>query len=549
MLYDMLGREIPKSIKTPDERQITSVELRDRYGDYPSRRLTPQKLSAIFTEADQGSVGRQAELFEEMLEKDLHLFSVMSTRISAVSKLDWEILPSGDDARARETADFVREAIEGLDDFEDNLKDILDAIGKGFAALEILWELQGGSHLPVKLQWAEQKKFNWINALYPRVRTPANQWPGEELAPWKWVFHVHKTASGWAPRQGLLRRCAWWYIFRNYAVKDWVAFAEIFGQPLRVGKYDVSASETDKETLLRAVRELGSDAAAIISKATDIEFVEAQARTSGKSIYESLMDYGAAEMSKGVLGHSAAADSTPGKLGNEQQATSVRRDIAEDDAEQIMKTLRRDLVRPIVIFKFGPDTPLPWFKLKYEPEEDKKAEADLYSVHLHNGFPVSIESYAAKFNLPVPKDGEVLLNPSSPGNAGFQPGQAANDGATVLANRETPPAPPLGKGRKWADCGCVFVGKDGNPAPDPVDMLAGNLLAHTNMAEQIDPVKKLMAECATLEEFRDRLLEAYAGMATVQLGNLMAQATAVAELYGRYSAIADKSVRATGGGA
>ncbi|MBI3677384.1 MAG: DUF935 domain-containing protein [Proteobacteria bacterium] len=521
MFYDQFGREIPSSVTKPDERTVTSVEIRDRYNEYPSRRLTPQKLTSIFTEADQGSVWRQAELFEEMLEKDLHLFSVIGTRISAVSKLKWEILPSGDDDKAREAADFAKDAINGLENFKDNLKDVLDAVGKGFSALEIMWELRGGSHLPVKLQWAEQKKFNWINAIYPKVRTPENQWPGVELEPWKWVFHVHKTSSGWGPRQGLLRRCAWAYIFRNYAVKDWVGFAELFGQPLRVGKYDASATQADKDALLRAVRELGSDAAAIISKATDITFVEAQARVSGKSIYESLMDFFSAEMSKGVLGHSSAADSTPGKLGNEQQADDVRQDIVEDDAEQVMTTLRRDLIRPLVIFKYGPAAAIPFFKLKYEPEEDKQAEADLWGTHIKNGFKFSRDAYAQKFNLPVPKETDVLLNPV---NASSQPAETDD---TSIINKFN-----LRKSADKIPCCSAFIGKDGLPAPDATDDLTKNLLDKTDMAGQLGAITDLLNECKTLEEFRDRMGEALPGMDPVSVGNIMAQAMLVAQLKG-----------------
>ena len=30
--------------------------------------------------------------------------------------------------------------------------------------------------------------------------------------------------------------CAWMYLFKNYAVKGWVGFTEVYGMPLRVGK-------------------------------------------------------------------------------------------------------------------------------------------------------------------------------------------------------------------------------------------------------------------------------------------------------------------------
>jgi len=74
-------------------------------------------------------------------------------------------------------------------------------------------------------------------------------------------------------RAGMVCVCAWMYLFKNYAVKDWMGFAEVYGMPLRVGKYASGASRSDGEALIRAVRSLGSDAAGIISKFTEIKLI------------------------------------------------------------------------------------------------------------------------------------------------------------------------------------------------------------------------------------------------------------------------------------
>ncbi len=81
------------SNKKPVMNQIAVQTIRDRYASYPSRGLTPERLARIFKEADQGDIVRQAELFEEMEEKDLHLAGCIQTRKLAVAGLDWEILP------------------------------------------------------------------------------------------------------------------------------------------------------------------------------------------------------------------------------------------------------------------------------------------------------------------------------------------------------------------------------------------------------------------------------------------------------------------------
>lgn len=88
-------------------------------------------LARIFREADEGNVRAQMELFEEMEEKDTHLFSQMQTRKLAVTGLDWEVQPFSEDEIDKEIADFIDEQLKGIENFDEVLIDMLDAIGKG----------------------------------------------------------------------------------------------------------------------------------------------------------------------------------------------------------------------------------------------------------------------------------------------------------------------------------------------------------------------------------------------------------------------------------
>ena len=86
-------------LRRPEINEIAVAQVTDKYSEYPSNGLTPVKLAEILREADAGDVLRQMELFEEMEEKDPHLFSQLQTRKNAVTGLDFEIIPFGDDDR------------------------------------------------------------------------------------------------------------------------------------------------------------------------------------------------------------------------------------------------------------------------------------------------------------------------------------------------------------------------------------------------------------------------------------------------------------------
>src|SRR3989339_696885 len=113
-LLDQFNRPIPP-LKRPETREIASVSIRDRWSSYPSAGLTPGRLAAIFREADFGSLRSQAELFEEMEEKDAHLASVLQTRRLAVLGLDWQVEDASEAAEDQKIAEFCREALEELE--------------------------------------------------------------------------------------------------------------------------------------------------------------------------------------------------------------------------------------------------------------------------------------------------------------------------------------------------------------------------------------------------------------------------------------------------
>lgn len=515
-IYDAFGRKIEPD-KKPDDRVMAVASLRDRWSNYPSKGLGPERLATIFKEADAGDVLRQMELFEEMEEKDGHLLSILARRRLAVSGCDYEVRPFSEDKRDRAIADFVSNVIYGLPDFEDNLFDMLDAIGKGFSGLELLWDVKDDKHAVRHIEWIHPKRFTWAFAgaaapISPRLITDESPM-GMDPAPFKFIFHRHKTKSGHDTRQGVLRVCAWMYLFKNYSLKDWVAFAEVFGMPLRLGRYDPSASKEDKDALVVAVKSLGSDAAGIISKSTEIEFIEAAGKSGKDAVYEALATFCNAEMSKAVLGHSAGADSTPGKLGNEDMAVEVRDDLKKADCETAAKTIRRDLIRPLVGFNFGWDAPLPWFKLLYEDRADLDKEAARYKTLVETGLAIGNDHMYEKFGIPKPKDNEATIGGAAkPSPAENTRTQASADKHDLMANKES---------------------ADGK---DSVDALTERLMAEADFGRFMEPVAKMVAEAGSMEELRDNLIEAYKGMDEAELGNLLQRAFIAAELLGNFDA-------------
>ncbi|SKC68381.1 DUF935 domain-containing protein [Maledivibacter halophilus] len=411
MILDQYGKRI--SSKKPIQREIAVAGIYDKYSEYPSDGLTPVRLAQIFKEADTGDVYRQMELFEEIEGKDLHLFSQLQTRKNAVIGIDYDILPFSDDERDKKIAEFITDAISNIESLEDVFIDLLDAIGKGFAVGEIMWKLKNNNVLVDEIKWRHQKKFFWDEHDAMKVRTDKEP-SGIKLPKNKFIIHRYKARSGHPSKAGILRVAAWMYLFKNYDIKDWVAFCEVFGMPLRLGKYNSSTTEEDKNALMEALMMLGSDAAGIIPDSTLIEFIESN-KTASADIYERLAKFCNAEMSKAILGQTLTSEvGSSGSYAASKTHGEVRQDLIEADCKALAQTLKRDLIKPLCLFNFGTAERLPYIKFHCEPPEDQEKNANTYAKLINDiGLPISIEHIYEKFGIPKPEPGQIIAKPNN----------------------------------------------------------------------------------------------------------------------------------------
>ena len=464
-LYDAYGREVDTEQLRGQQAAPTMAGVRNIYSMmHPSVGLTPEKLIAIQREAEAGDPYLYLELAEEMEEKDLHYLAVIGTRKQAIAGAELIVTAASEAAEDQRAADLVRDFIGGgAFDLESVLYYILDAVGKGFSVTEIIWDTAGREWIPKRLVWRDPRwfMFDWISGEELLVRTLRDQGPltptdaaalspwnasskasGQEaphyrrarwyagthdearvgiqpltapLAPFKFIVHAPKAKAGLPVRGGLARAAGWAYLFKNYVLKDWVTFAEVFGQPLRLGKYSPGATEADKQALLSAVANIGTDAAAIIPESMLIEFVETRGN-GGAELYERFCEYLDKQVSKAVLGQTLTTE-TPRDGGGSRAAAqvhdSVRRDIMESDARRLGATLTRDLVRPIVDLNLGPQRRYPRIALGLSADNDIKLFADIVAELADRGLRIGQRAVLQRLGLPEPAADEPLLEPAA----------------------------------------------------------------------------------------------------------------------------------------
>jgi hypothetical protein len=126
------------------------------------------------------------------------------------------------------------------------------------------------------------------------------------------------TNNGASPcGYGLLYQIALYEIMLRNILGFNADFIELYAMPYRWAKTN-KTSEAERAELERALQQMGSSGYAITDTQDEIEFLETALAGTGWKSYENFEQRCEKKISKIVLGHSDAVDSTPGKLGGGQ---------------------------------------------------------------------------------------------------------------------------------------------------------------------------------------------------------------------------------------
>lgn len=508
------GQPIERSVLTEKVAMPTITGIRSILSDHPSRGLTPGRLAELLLDSERGNARAYLELAEDMEEKDLHYRAVINTRKLCVAQLEVTVDAASDDAEDQANAELVREVVEALD-LETTIFDMQDGIAKGYSATEICWDTSEGEWRPTELLWREPKWFRIDYIDGQTIRLFDGSQLGIDLPPFKFLLHKPKTKSGIPLRGGLARAAAWSFLFKNMTIKDWVIFAEVYGQPLRVGKFGPEANDKDKAALLAAVRNIGSDAAAIIPQAMLIEFIETGQK--GVDLWERLANFLDQQVSKAVLGQTTTTDAISGGHAVSQEHQEVREDIERADAKGVAGTINRDLVRPLIDLNRGPPKKYPLLRIGRQDQVNVPELATALAQLVPLGLKVGMSTVRDKIGMPDPADDEELMTaPKAPAPAGV---------------------PPIGADPN-ADPGAVALQAAGAGRNDVVDAFTARLAAEagTSVEHAVTAIASLMASASSLQDFRDRLVELYPRISPTSFAEVMARAVLASDLAGRYEA-------------
>lgn len=503
--------------------------LKKEFAEHPSSGLTPAKLGEILREAELGNLMAQADLAEDMEEKDAHIFAEVAKRKNALLNVDWHIEPPRNASAAeKQDAQLLEEIILDMGCIDNIILDLADGILKGFSCIEKDWVQRDGLWVPNHLEQRPQRWFMVSPDNQNELRLRNQTAEGAELRQFNWICHKHKAKSGYLGRANLARVLAWPFLFKNYSVRDLAEFLEIYGLPIRIGKYTNGADDTEKNSLLRALMQVGHNAGGIIPRGMEIEFHNA---ANGQADpFELMISWCERSQSKAILGGTltsqADGKSSTNALGNVHN--DVREELRNSDLRQIAQTLTRDLVMELYVLNgksFTDSRRLPKFEFDIQEPEDLKLFSESLPSLVDVGLQIPVNWAQEKLQIPLPeKDEQILKRASAP-----QP--IATEADKTKPPMPEPAATPAATKAKVTSAITALKAMT-TIDPQEQQVAALNTAAAPKVQQLLDDIANVVNDASTMEDLRDSLNEL--DLDPTELGEILQNALTAGQLSGMY---------------
>lgn len=384
----------------------------DVFPEYVTDSPSPTKFAALLKDVDQGQLYRLCLLQQEMERKSDLFQGLAAKRRMAVTALEWTIEPDQnadeDDPFAKEVADYCCNRLCSLPSWPTALEHLSEAIGPNLAALELVWDkAELSEFVIVPCTRLVTHPFTNTGVAIRTDEEPLGI-PTEAI-PGKFAVFIPNTRGGFPFRTTLTHASVMAYLAMHFGRKDWLAFSELFGTPVRVGTYDDTIVDEDRETLQDFLDKMGTDAAIMLPKGVEVDFK--QAAGTGET-YPKLLDYAGTMLTILWLGQTLTTDI--GAVGS-FAAAKIHQDVEgvklASDLQKEAHFVREQILRPMAALKFPtPDAPIPCFHRITAVRRDIELERitlEQLTFAASEGLTVNSDWLYSALAIPRPESGDL----------------------------------------------------------------------------------------------------------------------------------------------
>lgn len=412
--------------------------IRERFS--PIRGLSPQKLGRVLDQYHAGQLREAALLWDAMERRDLLIRTVSAKRKKAVARAQYEILAINKSERA-----LLHKTV--LEKFYDNLeatdvlrrdqyggigllrRQMMDAVGKGFAVHEIVWKpIEGEGSQRAMGKRMRRAAAQAAAGAGPTAAAAAGGGPGIQFMTAEFIFcplwffenltgelrflesegaseGVEMADGEWLVTVGdaIMEPCSVAYCYKHMGLKDWVIYSQSFGSPIPWGKTPAARGTKEWEEVETAVSQLMSQMSIVTSNDETISLIESKAGGSNFPM-PNLVEY----CDRGIAALWRGADLSTISQGQAGIGASLQGDesnlLQEDDANDMTEGLWR-IDKMVIRMVLGDEEPLAYIKIL--PPKKQAAEQD-----------IRIDEFLVKMGCKLSQDDALERNGRSPAQEG-----------------------------------------------------------------------------------------------------------------------------------
>lgn len=372
--------------------------------------LTPETLARQIDAFHAGHLRPLAHTFDAIERRDDVLQSVAHKRKLAAARYGWEVIALEDGPVARRHKRALEAfynhctATNALDENEQGgfpllVRQMMDAIGKRYAVHEIVWRPLPGpdAHFTADFRFVPLWFFDNRQGRLRFLESDQDT-TGIPLAPGSWL-----TTAG----PGILEACAIAYLYKSFALRDWVLYCERNGMPGVKGVTDALPGTPEWDAARQAVESFGAEFSALMTRGTDIQPIDLAAK--GDLPYPALVE----RMDRSMIilwrGSDLSTISRQGAIGASVQLEEPDL-LADGDAAIIAEALNTQVNRPLIQHLFG-ESPRAYLEVRAGRRRDPASDLQLYRTAWEMGLPIAVSDFLERFGLPQPNPEEALLPP------------------------------------------------------------------------------------------------------------------------------------------
>jgi phage gp29-like protein len=365
--------------------------------------------------------------YRELEDKDEDVANCLDTLKLSVLERDRSVYPAPRDESplAQEVKEFV-EAELGKLDFHAVLDCVLDAPGYGFSVQEMIFDTSMGQASLQDISDCPQELFLFGDRFYPQVgplQLLDNPWAstGQLVPEQKFLIFSYRKRSRNRMGRPLLKAVFWPSWFKRNIQRLWMQYAEK-GPGTAVVHYNDADNASERQQAVDIAQAIVDNVAVAVPKGFeyDQELLKI-ARSQNPEVYEHFYQAMQYSIARRTMGETLTSFGNEGGGGSRAQGQTHADTLDKRSVElcrSLQSVVNQQLVKPLVLWNYGPQAPMPFWGFDLEEAEDLQLALTIDSGLQRMGKKFTVGYVSDRYDRPLTpgetEDQEMVPNATAP---------------------------------------------------------------------------------------------------------------------------------------